>query len=115
MEEILHQLRLVVFASSFARIYTSQMVVWDFFHQQYHSPQLWVFYGFLIYFLLGEQNQNHKSLLLSTGNYTIDEGMVVWQASKQTLKGAPPPIFCLHRNYHQDDCVFFRQCCVRTS
>ena len=35
MEDILHQLRLVVFPL-FTGFYTSQVVVWDFFHQQYH-------------------------------------------------------------------------------
>ena len=30
-----HQLRLVVFPPLFTLFYTSQVVVWDFFHQQY--------------------------------------------------------------------------------
>ena len=35
MDKILHQLRLVVEIPSFTGFYTSQVVVWDFFHQQY--------------------------------------------------------------------------------
>ena len=38
MEEILHQLRLVVVPIIYQGfLYTSQVVVWDFFHQHYHS------------------------------------------------------------------------------
>ena len=35
MGDILHQLRLVVFFHYLQGIDTSQVVVWDFFHQQY--------------------------------------------------------------------------------
>ena len=43
-----HQLRLVVFFPLFSRaLYTSQVVVWDFSHQQYPSefPTFWVLFG----------------------------------------------------------------------
>ena len=36
MAEILHQLRLVVYPFIYKVLASSQVVVWDFFHQQYH-------------------------------------------------------------------------------
>ena len=40
MEEILHQLRLVVEIPLFAAFLTSQVVVWDFFPRQYQGAFL---------------------------------------------------------------------------
>ena len=34
-----HQLRLVVYAGLLQGFYTSQVVIWDFFQQQYHPLQ----------------------------------------------------------------------------
>ena len=39
MAEILHQLRLVAYPIIY-KVYTSQVVVWDFLHQQYLLPKV---------------------------------------------------------------------------
>ena len=40
MEEILHQLRLVVYPTIYMGFIHSQVVLWDIFHPQYHPDVL---------------------------------------------------------------------------
>ena len=56
-----NQLRLVVYSIFFARFYTSQVVVWDFFHQQYvHSCVLKSKRNEVCVFLHGGNTNYHK-------------------------------------------------------
>ena len=59
-----HQLRLVVNILLFSRFYTSQVVVWNFFHQQYHLLSNHTF------LLDSISLQTHK--LLIDGRYMIE-------------------------------------------